>query len=235
MQSLTRKRKAADHSPVPQRQKIDDPPKNGERPIIPMQLSWSGGGEQTILILLDTGATIPVLAKQFVHRHGVPCRQREAALPISTFDGSTLPGIGKEFTQRLQLRHGHHVTLEAFEVGPLEMSSDAILPNWWMQRHPPINIWSANTATIPFTDPECQLRCTSHVPGTFPIEYEPSLVDKTMETTSIGCLGYLRVNTAGTADIDWNVLRVGTQRIVGAVAISVESTAALEEWIPEEY
>ena len=130
MQSLTRKRKAADHSSVLQRQKIDDPPKNGERLIIPMQLSWSKGEEQTILVLTDTGATIPVLAKQFVQRHGIPCKQREAALPISTFDGTILPGIGKEFIQWLQLRHGHHVTLEAFEVGPLEMSSDAILPNW---------------------------------------------------------------------------------------------------------
>ena len=140
MQSLTRKKKAADHRSVLQCQKIDDPPKNGERPIIPMQLSWSDGEEQTILVFLDTGATIPVLAKQFVQWHRIPCRQQEAALPISTFDGTTLPGIGKEFTQRLQLRHGHHVILEAFEVGPLEMSSDAILPNWWMQRHPPINI-----------------------------------------------------------------------------------------------
>ena len=170
-----------------------------------------------------------------MQRHGVPCRQREVALPISTFDDTTLPGIGKEFTQRLQLRHGHHVTLEAFEVGPLEMSSDARLPNWWMRRHPPINIWSANTATITFTDPECQLQCTSHALGDFPIEYEPSLVDRTTETTSIGCLRYLGVSTAGTADIDWNVLSVGTQLIVGAVAISAESTAVLEEWIPEEY
>ena len=115
------------------------------------------------------------------------------------------------------------------------MSSDAILPNWWMQCHPPINIWSANTTTITFTDAECQLRCTSHALGTFPIKSEPSLVDKTTEMTSIGCLGYLWVSTAGTADIDWNVLSVGTQQIVRAVAISAESTAALEERIPEEY
>ena len=122
-----------------------------------MQLSWSDGEEQTILVLLDTGPNIPVLAKQFVQRHKVPCRQREAALPISTFDGTTLPGIGKEFTQQLQLRHGHYVTLKAFEAAPLKMRSDAILPNWWMQRHPPIIIWSANTSTITFTDPEYQL------------------------------------------------------------------------------
>ena len=135
MQSLTCKRKAAKYNPVPQHQKVDDSPKNGEQPIIPMQLAWSGGEEQTILILQDTGATIPVLAKQFVQRHGVPCRQREAVLTISTLDGTTLPGIGREFTQRPQLQHGHHVTSDAFKVGPLEMSSDAILPNWWMQRH----------------------------------------------------------------------------------------------------
>ena len=76
-----------------------------------MQISWKRQEELTILALLDTGATCPLISSKFVQRHGPPCETREAALPITTFDGVPLRDAGKAYTHPLRLRHGEHISM----------------------------------------------------------------------------------------------------------------------------
>ena len=95
-----------------------------------MQLSWQDQPEITVLALLDTCASCPLISVKFAQHHQTPTISRITPLPISTFDGVILPNAGKRYTHQLKLRHGIHVTMEAFEIGPLHQSSDIILPHW---------------------------------------------------------------------------------------------------------
>ena len=124
------------------------------------------------MALLDTGATCPPISTWLVEAHGIPFEVREAPLPISTFDGAALPDAGKAYTHVLRLRHNEHVTPLAFEIAPLEPSSDIILPHWWMVEHPPIGLTegSGSGRDIGFTSPRCATRCTEHALTTFPIQ-----------------------------------------------------------------
>jgi len=196
------------------------PPRNGERPIVPMQIFWKDTDEITVLALLDTGATCPLIASNFVDQHRTPHEIREAPLPISTFDGATLPGAGLRYTHRLRLRHGEHVTREAFEIGPLEPSSDIILPHWWMVKHPPVGLIEApdeGSSSISFTSPGCRTRCTQYALDAFPIRYDDDILSASTDESgaSVGCLGYLKVGSEGTAVIDWNLLHVAVSASSG--------------------
>ena len=228
-QNLKRK---ADAIPAATPTKRHAPPKNGSRPIIPMQLSWRDQEETTILALLDTGATCALISTKFVEQYGAPSETREVPLSISTFDGATLPDAGKRYTHPLRLRHGEHVTMEAFEISRLEESSEIILPHWWMIDHPPIGLLEGKT--ISFASSRCRTRCTQYALNTFPIQYDDEIIASAASIASIGCLGHIRATSDGYA-IDWNLLHVGEQRIVGAAVITPESVAALENRLPAEY
>ena len=51
----------------------------------------------------------------------------------------------------------------------------------------------------------------------------------------MGCLGHLRITSDGQVEVDWNILHVGDQRIVGAAAISSQSVAELEARLSAQY
>ena len=151
------------------------PPRNGSRPIIPMQLSWQGQPEITVLALLDTGASCPLISAKFAQHHQTPAISRITPLPISTFDGVILSNAGKRYTQQLKLRHANHVTMEAFEIGPLDQSSDIILPHWWIVQHTPLGLTDSK-GHISFTSPHCALTCTEQALSSFPIEYTDDIL-----------------------------------------------------------
>ena len=132
--------------------------------------------------------------------------------------------LEKRYAHPLRLRHGEHVTTEAFEISRPEESSDIILPHWWMIDHPPIGPLEGKT--ISFTRSRCRSRCTQYALSTFPVQYD-DIVATAESIASIGCLGHLHA-TYDRYAIDWNLLDVGRQRIVGAIAITLESVATLE-------
>ena len=105
-----------------------------------MQLSWQDQPEITMLALLDTGASCPLISAKFAQQHQTPANRKITLLPISTFEGVILPNMGERYTHQLKLRYGTHITMEAFAIAPLDQSSDIILPYWWIVQYTPLGL-----------------------------------------------------------------------------------------------
>ena len=129
------------------------------------------------------------------------------------------------YTHPLRLCHGEHGMTEVFEISRPEESSDIILAHWWMIDHPPIG--PLKGMTISFTRSRCRSHCTQYALRTFLIQYN-DIVATAESIASIGCLGHIHATYDGYV-IDWNLLDVGRQCIVGAIAITLESVATLEK------
>lgn len=136
------------------------PPKSGSRPILQFLISWGKEEERSIRVMLDTGSSTCVISKSFVSRFSVPVYRREIPVPFQDFAGREVPGSGEAFTFPLKIRYGKHVVKETFEMAPCEEDCDAILPFWWMCKHPPISMFdSPDNPRIEFSHPRCK-QCT---------------------------------------------------------------------------
>jgi hypothetical protein len=163
-------------------------PKNGRRPIVKMILRWNEK-ERIIRALLDWGASIPVLSKQWAIKNQVPTFQREKRLMIETFAGSTHADIGLTYSYPLRLQHRKHFSVESFEITPTDLECDVILPFWWIAKHPP---------SKPYGPPEnirfpCK-NCTKEKADEFSVEYDnkvmhhsEALVVGSISTTELDC------------------------------------------------
>ena len=54
-------------------------------------------------LLLDSGATGPVLSSRWVKETQMPCVRREVALPISDASGNHIPGSGLHYTKEVKM------------------------------------------------------------------------------------------------------------------------------------
>ena len=63
------------------------PPKNGQRPIFTMYLSWEGHGEVPIRTLFDSGASSFVVSSSIVRKFRVPQVRRETPVEVRNFEG----------------------------------------------------------------------------------------------------------------------------------------------------
>lgn len=124
------------------------PPKSGPIPIANTILRW-GTNAHVVRILIDPGFSIPILDQHWAKVKGVPTIQRQEPKPIEDFTGGIVPGRGKYFICSLELQHNNHCIMEAFEMGPLPISFDAILPFWWTIIHPPEDMFTKDLKTCP--------------------------------------------------------------------------------------
>ena len=93
-----------------QEQPLTDPkpPEAGRLPILEMYIRWGPGDAQkeyTVRVLLDSGASVPLLDKSWAEASGVPLVARQAPKPIEDFAGNEVPGAGQYYTARLELQY----------------------------------------------------------------------------------------------------------------------------------
>jgi len=141
-------------------------PRTGNRPMVTMLL-----GDETktpVRVLLDSGCTTPIISAELVAKIGIRCYRHEKPLQIRAFDGTVVQGAGNDFTPPLKLRHRAHYTKEVFQVATLELSSDILLPYWWISEHPPQGAWDSNE--IRFSSPHCLRNCTKSSTEKFSME-----------------------------------------------------------------
>ena len=108
-------------------------PRTGNRPMVTMLLE----NKTPVTVLLDSGCTTPIISAALVARLRLRCYRHEKPLQIRAFDGTIVQGAGQDFTPPLNLQYRAHFTKEVFQVATLDMSSDILLPFWWISEHPP--------------------------------------------------------------------------------------------------
>ena len=112
--------KSSEHIPIP---------RSGTVPVVTM-IFRLGKREEIARVLLDTGATVPVLSQSFTKNKQIMTAERPKARPIQDYAGQEVKGAGQFYTAPLVLQHRHHVSRISFGVAPLARDYDAILPRW---------------------------------------------------------------------------------------------------------
>ena len=94
-------------------------------------------------LLLDCGATSPILREEFVRDQQILTKQRTK--PISIWNASQQPitGAGRYYTQPIGLEIGNHSEVLVWEIGGIEESIDGYLPIAWLQKHNPDVNWQS--------------------------------------------------------------------------------------------
>ena len=115
-------------------------PEHGERLFFEGKLQVQGRYIKARL-LLDCGATSPILREEFVRGQQILTKQRSK--PISIWNASQQPiaGAGRYYTQPIGLEIGNHSEVLVWEVGAIEESIDVYLPVAWLQKHNPDVNW----------------------------------------------------------------------------------------------
>jgi hypothetical protein len=110
-------------------------------------------------MIFDTGVAIPIISSKFITEHNLPMITHNRPLRINGADGCPLSGVGEAFTHSLLLQYKQHYMRETFEVMPLELEMDIILPYWWMAKHQPNRFWG-KPEEITLDSEFCRHNCT---------------------------------------------------------------------------
>ena len=82
-----------------------DVPIHSRRVVVVAQLSWiSGKGEErtvTAKLLVDSGATGPILCRNFVAENRLPKGERQNTIRITNVNGDQIPGAGRYIVPNL--------------------------------------------------------------------------------------------------------------------------------------
>ncbi|KAH0603707.1 uncharacterized protein H6S33_007366 [Morchella sextelata] len=168
---MKRKRQEGRASPPEKKQKILEEPIHGPRPIVNQSICFADKCFPC-KVLLDTGATGPVLSAVFVDSFEVPKVKRDVPARVFGFTGEIMKGTGHAFTQPLIIMSRGHQTQLSFEIAPLPLGIDAILPNWWLKEHK--SVIGAN-GEVSYDGENCKSRCfTDKEPQ---IEMDESVLD----------------------------------------------------------
>ena len=119
---------------------ISSKPVHGEKLFFKAKLSIGGSYIQARL-LLDCGATSPILREEYAKDNQILTKQRKKH--ISIWNGSQQPiaGAARCYTQPLDLVIGNHSEVLVWEVGVIADSIDGYLPVAWLQKHHPEVNW----------------------------------------------------------------------------------------------
>ena len=133
------------------RARLSSPPKHTRSIRVQVRLKWRLGAKETtsdVVLLLDSGATGPVLSTNWAKEAQVPCVRRKVACPITDASGNNLPGSGRWYTRPLKMIIGDHENEMNFEVADMpEGKIDGYLPMSWLERHNPDIDWETGTMT----------------------------------------------------------------------------------------
>ena len=112
--------------------------------------------EEVARILLDTGLTVQLLSRSYVHTKRITVAEQPTVRPIQDYAGQEVEGTGIHYTAPLILQHRHHFSRVCFEVAPLASDNDVILPHWRVAKHKFDLL--ASKGSIKFTSADCQRR-----------------------------------------------------------------------------
>jgi hypothetical protein len=79
-------------------------------------------------VLLDCGATIPILNKQWALQNNILILERTERKVGENFSSKIKPGIGLAYTFPVQLDHLKEFVVESFVIDLTDNKCDAILP-----------------------------------------------------------------------------------------------------------
>jgi len=105
---------------------------------VKVRLQWKRGAKKTVAeatLLLDSGASGPVLSSRWVKRTQMPCVRHKGALPISDMSGNYIPR-GLHYTKEVKMCIRDHVNSMRFELAEMQDTKiDAHLPMSWLKDH----------------------------------------------------------------------------------------------------
>ncbi len=166
------------------------PPKAGHVPIVDMILHWDGN-QAVVRTLLDSGSTIPLLSRTWAELLPVPIAGRSEAQRVNDFAGEAVEGAGKYYTFPMTLQCRKHYSIESFEIAPLAGEYDAILPDWWREKHkvkysrdPKLKSTKARCKAS-FPSEYCRKHCTQDACSEFSLEWDETV----LTDTNAGILG----------------------------------------------
>ena len=122
---------------------------------------------------------------------------------VENFNGERVEEAGWQYTFPVTLRYESYYTKETFEIGPMEDSSDIMLPYWWIVKHGALSGVTEENDTLQFTSKHCHQHCTKAAVSSFSIEYDDSILKFGTDPRWIGVIGSMHVNAAHEIEIDW--------------------------------
>jgi hypothetical protein len=139
--------------------------------MVRSRFSWitsTGKKCATALLLLDSGATGPVLSQHFVNSNQVPLEEKEERLLVEAANGDNING-GTHHTTSLEVHMGKHVSDIKFEVLDVPCGRDNLyvgfLPMSWLAQHNPDIDWKKGS--MKWRSDYCKNHC---LPKTIQIE-----------------------------------------------------------------
>jgi hypothetical protein len=139
--------------------------------------------ESVIRVLLDCGATIPILNKKWALRNNILTFKRTEPKVVENIADKIKPEIRLAYTYPVRLQYQKHFSVESFEIGPTDNECDGILPFWWIVKHPQSNLPS-NPENIRFV--QCQ-NCTEASLNEFSLQMDSNILDH-LEAMVIGSI-----------------------------------------------
>jgi hypothetical protein len=124
-------------------------------------------------VLLDFGASIPILNRSWAHHHTISTYRRAEPRLIENFSRKIEPEIALAYPYPVRIQHRKHFSVESFEIGPTNDECDPILPFWWIAKHAPANLLG-EPHEVRFE--QC-LNCTETSSNEFNIRYDSDMVD----------------------------------------------------------
>ena len=125
------------------KQRIDGPPIHRQSFLVKTTLEWKEGTKAKsaeVLLMLDSGATGPVLAQHFIEKHGIPLERKQQRMRMLAANGEHIKG-GTHHTGLLSVWMGDHVSGMKFEA--LEIKDEGpgrlvgYLPMSWLTEQNP--------------------------------------------------------------------------------------------------
>src|SRR5437588_8875856 len=98
--------------------RLQSPPKHTRSIRVKIRLQWKREAKKTMAeatLLLDSGATGPVLSSCWVKETQMPSVRCKVVLLISDVSGNHMPGSGLHYTKEVKMRIADHVNNMRFE------------------------------------------------------------------------------------------------------------------------
>ena len=97
--------------------------------------------EVPIHLLVDSGASGPILHEEFVKNNGLLVKKRKMPKQVKNANEEPIPNGGTHYPQPTVLVIRQHAEDMVWEVGMIESQIDRYLPVLWLQKHNPSINW----------------------------------------------------------------------------------------------
>ena len=119
-------------------------------------------------LLIDCGATGPILREEWVRENEILVKKCQKPIEVQNASQQPIPGAGMHYTQPVGLVIGKYTEQLVWKVGQIEDSVDGYLLVTWLSKHNPDIDWEKGTL---------QWRSNYYKEHYLPKEYEFKLVD----------------------------------------------------------